>query len=216
MEKRVIWLTASMSVGKSTQRRKLCNALANGKMKVHTGEENGKTYYFTQFGGVSAIGKVKQEDNGATSACDGLDSVFGKVKKEGGIYSVDKALQVSEVVVLEGSQTSPSWGELLQPILKKHKAKLYLVHLKLSYWDNFLRLIQRQSEKRGDFHSDDPLPVIYKGITDKNIESLIGKNRQFNNCFDKCEGLAERLQVDAYKGEEEIFEEILNFCFADL
>jgi hypothetical protein len=107
-----------MSAGKSTQRRMLCSGLGDAPAEVYKGEENGKNYYFTRFGNISCLGKVKQEENGDVSYCDGLDSVFGEVKKEGGIYTIHKALQVSKVVIIEGSQTSPSWAELMQPILE--------------------------------------------------------------------------------------------------
>ena len=205
-------MTGGFSSGKSTQRRNLCVALADKKPKICVGQDNGVNYFYTNFGVISAVGKVKQQVNEAISTCDGLDSVFSFVKKVGGVYTVDKALQASKVVVLEGSQTSPVWAEMLQPILKRHKAKLYLVHLSLSYWDNFLRMSQRQESKG---------KLLAGGLTDKNIESIIGKNRQFNNCYDKCDGLAERIQITPahpngeFKTDNEIFDEILQFCFND-
>src|SRR5437868_2641208 len=134
ISKRVIWLTGSMSAGKSTQRRMLCNEFAEATPVEHTGIDAAKTYFYTSFGKtVACLGKVKQLDNIGASLCDGLDSVFSKVKKEGGIYSIHKALQQHQIVVIEGSQTSPSWATEMQPILKEHSAELYLVHLYLSY-----------------------------------------------------------------------------------
>lgn len=211
MKKRVIWLTGSMSSGKSTQRRLLCNEFATKNIKEHTGVENGLNYHFTSFGIISCLGKVKQVENGEVSMCDGLDSIFGNVKKDGGIFSIDKALQKSKVVVIEGSQTSPSWATLMQPILDKHDADLYLIHLEMSYWQNFNRLIQRQNEKlqaKGE--------AIINELTDRNIESLIGKNRQFNSCYDKVKGLCKRKKVNALLPEGELFEQIVAFTFSDL
>jgi hypothetical protein len=211
MNKRVIWLTGSMSSGKSTMRRLLCNEFATKPMKEHIGEENSLNYHFTSFGAISCLGKVKQIDNGEISACDGLDSVFGNVKKDGGIFTIDKALQRSKIVVVEGSQTSPSWATLMQPILEKHEADLYLIHLQLSYWHNFNRLIQRQNEKlkaKGE-------PLINE-LTDKNIESLIGKNRQFNSCYEKVKGLCYRKKINALLSENEVFDEIVSFTFKDI
>lgn len=220
MRKRIIWLTGGMASGKSTQRRMLCNAFQTEEPKEIKGTENGLNYHYTSFGEVSCIGKVKQVDNGDISMCDGLDSVFGNVKKDGGLYSVKKALQSSTIVVLEGSQTSPSWAELMQKTMKEENAELFLVHLYLSYWENFLRLIKRQGDKeelKGKAIQPDDLHPIYKGITDKNIESLIGKCRQFNNCFDKVQHLVKPVKIICgEKTPEQIFEEILEQCFYDI
>lgn len=219
MNKKVIWLTGSMSSGKSTQRRNLCNEFATLPAEVFEGEEKGLNYHFTSFGVISCLGKVRQEENGEISMCDGLDSVFGHLKKDGSIYTVHKALQKSKVVVIEGSQTSPSWGELLQPILTRHKADLYLVHLSLSYWDNFNRLRERHWHKltaKGVLNQEGDLNLCDITLTDKNIESLIGKSRQFNNCYEKLKGLCPRLKIDATQSEQRVFKQIVKFVFADV
>lgn len=218
MNKKVIWLTGSMSAGKSTQRRNLCSEFATADIAEHTGTEDGKYYHFTSFGVISCIGKVKQTLNGDISMCDGLDSVFGKTKKEGGIYSVHKALECSKIVVLEGSQTSPSWATELQPILKHHKAEMYLVHLHMSYVENIFMLAKRQWDKMKakdpDADLDDAeIDNFIQKMTDKNVESLIGKNRQFNNCYDKVEGLCHRQKIHALQPPDTVFAQIVDFVF---
>lgn len=213
MKKRIIWLTGSMSSGKSTQRRNLCNTFIDGKIIEHKGTKNGMEYHFTSFGSISCLGKVRQIDNGEISPCDGLDSVFGNLKKDGAIATIDLALEQSKIVVIEGSQTSPSWGELMQPILKKHDADLYLIHLYMTYEQNFKRLKERHVAKLNVVGTK--ITVEEHQLTDKQIESLIGKLRQFNACYEKIKHLCKRLRIDATRSEKYILEDIINFCFKD-
>lgn len=222
MNKKLIWLIGGMGSGKSTQRRLLCNAFKETDPKeVNGATKAGVPYMYTSFGqSISCVGKVKQEHNGDISMCDGLDSVFGKLKKDGGLQSVDKALEESNIVVFEGSQTSPSWGEILKATVERHDAEFYMVHLYMTFEENFARVRRRQYDKLkkdgGAMFINDHTEHV---LTDRVIESLIGKCRQFNNCFDKLSPLLYIRDVKIVCGsktEEQVFEEILEKCFADL
>jgi hypothetical protein len=221
MNKKLIWLIGGMGSGKSTQRRLLCNAFRETEPKEIKGNlTDDAEYMFTSFGKtISCIGKVKQEHNGDISMCDGLDSVFGSLKKLGGLHSVDVALQHSDIVVLEGSQTSPSWGELLKSTIERYGAEFHLVHLYMTYEENFNRVRQRQYDK---LKKDGGVMFINDHkehhLTDRVIESLIGKCRQFNNCYDKLFPLTYINKVKILCGnktEEEVFEDIIQGCFAN-
>ena len=199
-------MIGSMASGKSTQRRLLCKNLSDDPKVDHDGDVKGINYSFATFGNIAALGKVKENGDGM---CDGLDAAFGKIKKEGGELSLRLALRECDVVIIEGSQTSLKWFDFIKPLAAEYKANIYLIHFKLSYDDNLNRLRQRQSKKLDLAAWEDTK------LSDKNIESIIGKNQQFNNIFDKLKNQCYALQIDALKPPNVINEEIIDYIFRD-
>jgi deoxyadenosine/deoxycytidine kinase len=169
--KKLIWIMGSMSSGKSTLRRNFCNVMYDGKPKVIRGVMNNVPYIITEFGEVCIVGEATE-----TSACDGLDKSFGHLKKDGGINSVIYGIKNYEYTILEGSQTASTWIEELNFIAKEYNVEFYAIYLNVTLWQNYKRLLNRIQE-RGKTEAD---------MTDKRLESVRSKNKQFRGVFDKC------------------------------
>lgn len=166
-----------MASGKSTLRRALCAVLGTSEPELIATDE----VEYTDFGNIACVGKCLKEDG-----CDGLDSSFGRLKKEGAINTTRKCLELRDIVILEGSQTSGQWIQPLVNMCKEMGVDFYVISLDCRYWANFLRLKQR-IEARGGTEKD---------ITDKRIESVMGKINQFRSAFNKLVPLANCLKID--------------------
>lgn len=193
MNKKLIWLIGGMASGKSTLRRALCTVLENSESKLISNDE----VEYTDFGEIVCIG------NCTLKGCDGLDKSFSRLKKDGGIKSVEHCLKKQKsVVVLEGSQTSSKWIEPLMNICRETDTDFYVILLDNSYWSNLMRLKQRIEEKGG----------TEKDITDKKIDSVLGKNRQFRGVFAKIPDGVNKLRIDCENIElEEKVIKVLQF-----
>lgn len=165
--KKLIWVIGGMASGKSTIRRLLTSVLANGE-KVLIKEDGLEV---TKFGDLCVVGEAKDE-----GVCDGLDSSFGRLKKDGALNSTEYAVENFDITILEGSQTSGNWIDPLKAICEKHGCEFHLILIDVSLWQNFHRLYQRIIE-RGGSDAD---------MTNKRIESVRSKNNQFSNIYDKC------------------------------
>lgn len=193
MNKKLIWLMGGMASGKSTLRRALCTVLATSEPKLIS---NDKVEY-TDFGNIACVGKCLKDDG-----CDGLDSSFGRLKKEGGLNSTRECLKLRDIVILEGSQTSSQWIQPLVDMCKEMNVDFYVVSLDCRYWANFLLLKQR-IEKRGGSERD---------ITDKRIDSVMRKINQFRGVFNKLTPFANCLKIDTEGVElEEKVVKVLQF-----
>lgn len=173
--KKLIWIMGSMSSGKSTLRRNFCNIMHDGESKVLRGGLNNTPYIVTSFGNVGVVGEATE-----TSACDGLDKSFGHLKKDGGLNSVIYSVENFKYTILEGSQTASTWIEELNVIAENYGAEFYAVYLNVTLWQNYKRLLNRIQE-RGKTETD---------MTDKRLESVRSKNKQFRGVFDKCSGVS--------------------------
>lgn len=167
--KKLIWIIGGMASGKSTIRRLLTSVLANDERVLISG--NG--IEVTTFGDLCIVGEAKEE-----GVCDGLDSSFGRLKKDGALNSTEYAIANYDITILEGSQTSGNWIEPLVAMCKKHDCEFHLILMDITLWQNFHRLYQRIL-KRGGSEED---------MTNKRIESVRSKNNQFSNIYEKCLG----------------------------
>lgn len=101
---KIVWIMGGMASGKSTLRRALCYCLG-GEKRIDD------ELHITEYGDdVVCIGACKTgiEDN---FRCDGLDSSFGKLKKDGALSVTEHCIKNYKVTILEGSQTSGKWVE---------------------------------------------------------------------------------------------------------
>lgn len=161
----------SMSSGKSTLRRNFCKVMDGTEGQILKGTFKQVPYVVTEYGTVGVVGEAIEG-----GSCDGLDKSFGLLKKEGGLNSVAFCLNNYEITILEGSQTSSMWIDDLVKISEKYNAKFYAVYLNVTLWQNYQRLLNRIQE-RGKTEAD---------MTDKRLESVRSKNKQFRGVFDKC------------------------------
>lgn len=157
-----------MASGKSTIRRLLTTVLSTDtNTLISQGDIE-----VSSFGILGVVGLVKE--NGA---CDGLDSSFGRIKKDGGLKSVDYSIKNHEITILEGSQTSGEWVKPLMEMCKLNHCKFTMILMDVPLWVNYNRLLKRILE-RGGSESD---------MTDKRLESVRSKSRQFATIYDKSE-----------------------------
>lgn len=166
-KKKLIWITGGMASGKSTLRSQLLNLLKqhDGKLIKEPGLE------YTDYGNVAAVGDCTK-----TNQCNGLDTSFSRLKKEGALATTEHCIKNYDVTILEGAQTSAQWVLPLCEMCLKHDCKFYLVHLDLRYWENYQRLRTRLlASGKTD-----------KDITDDKLDSVRGKNNQSRLINEKC------------------------------
>lgn len=166
--KKLVWIIGGMASGKSTIRRLLTLVLATDEAEFIQTE----TVEVTGFGKLGVVGEAME--NGV---CDGLDRSFGRLKKEGGLSSVEYSIKNYEITILEGSQTSGKWIDPLVEMCKKHQCEFHLILMDISLWENYNRLLNR-IKTRGGADVD---------MTDKRLESVRAKNKQFEGVYLKCE-----------------------------
>lgn len=197
----IVWILGSMASGKTTQSRMLLKNLGEGEEKVvHTVYED-RNIIYTRKGNVAVIGQMK---NGV--ATGGIDPVMSKLKVEGVVASIKEANKHCSLVVVEGAQAAATW----LPAIKELDENFVLVHLELSFENNFRRLKQRQHKKDSKGLED------WRDVEliDNNFISIIGKSKQYRNLFHKIKGeTVNSLQIDATKDEETIHKQILSLIY---
>lgn len=189
--KKLIWFIGGMASGKSTMRRLLTSVLATEKGKLI--QEEGLE--ITSFGRVGIVGQAKEG-----GVCDGLDTSFGRLGKEGALNSVERAVKNYPITILEGSQTSSKWTEELVNICNKYGCEFYLVIMDITLWENYNRLLKRILE-RGGSEAD---------VTNKRLDSVRSKYNQFEGVFIKAEQYGNiiryRLNTSKKTDEEKVIE----------
>ena len=166
-KKKLIWITGGMASGKSTLRSQLLDLLKkyDGKLIKEPGLE------YTDYGNVAAVGDCTKKNQ-----CNGLDSSFGRLKKEGALATTEFCIKNYNITILEGAQTSAQWVLPLCEMCLKHNCRFYLVHLDLRYWENYQRLRTRLLASG----------KTEKDISDDKLESIRGKNNQARLIDEKC------------------------------
>lgn len=192
-KKKLIWITGGMASGKSTLRNQLIELLKDHKGKLI--QEPGLEY--TDYGDIAAVGNCVKSNQ-----CNGLDSSFNRLKKEGAIATTEHCIKNFKVTILEGAQTSAQWVLPLCEMCLRHNCKFYLVHLDLRYWENYRRLSQRLLAS-GKTDLD---------ITDDKLDSVRGKNNQARLINEKCtlSGFVKviRLNTEGMSTEDKLIEVI--------
>ena len=92
-KKKLIWITGGMASGKSTLRSQLLDLLKqnDGKLIKEPGLE------YTDYGNVAAVGDCTK-----TNQCNGLDTSFGRLKKEGALKTTEYCIEHYDITILEG------------------------------------------------------------------------------------------------------------------
>ena len=189
--KKLYWIMGGMASGKSTLRRALCSVF--GTQDAELVQEEGIEY--TSFGRVACPGKCIKSDG-----CDGLDSSFGKLKKEGGIRTTERCVREHEIVVLEGSQTTLQWVKPLVDICSRNNCDFYMVLMDCRLWENYKRL-KKRILARGGSDAD---------VTDDRLNSVRAKNNQYKGIFTKSQEVEGinfiRINTEGMEVEEEIMQ----------
>lgn len=175
--KKLIWIIGGMASGKSTMRRLLTTILSNSEAEFYQTEN----VEVTSFGNLGVVGEVIEG-----GVFDGLDKSFGRLKKEGGLSSVEYCVKNHDITILEGSQTSGMWIDPLVAICEKYNCEFSLILMDIGLWENYNRLYKRIKERGG---SD-------KDVTDKRLESVRSKNKQFEGVYLKC---VEKGSINCFK-----------------
>lgn len=166
-KKLLIWIVGGMASGKSTLRDAMINLLKTSDGVLHSDDK----YEYVDYGRIAVVGNSLK-----TNQCNGLDSSFGKLKKDGALMNTEHCIKNYGITLLEGSQTSAQWVFPLCEMCINHNAEFVLVHLNLRLWENFKRLRNRIVSS-GKTESD---------ITDNKIKSVAGKNSQAELICGKC------------------------------
>lgn len=199
----IIWILGSMASGKTTLNKRLFKSLqftntimSSSLMQGNVDEDN---YIYTKSKSdgsiVSSIGILKE----GTATC-GIDPVMGKLKTTGVELSIKLAFKQSDFVIVEGAQAAITWYDFIQKI----DPNFLLVHLNISYDENIKRLKLRQFKK---LYSREPVnnEHLLLSISDKNYDSVLGKNKQYNNIWTKIsDKVKNKIQVDATLSESEV------------
>ena len=174
--KLVIWFIGGNSVGKTSNAALIHDffkANAGGERKVHEWIDEGKKCSFTQMNLVSSNLGIFGH-----TACGGTDTLNSKFQIQ---RSFEKALEISDVVVIEGIMATGTWIEFI----RRPDIYLWLVLLDVSEESNFQRLRQRRSAKRN-------LPPEEIIISAKTQENLAGKLRGFRSLFARMRSYADK------------------------
>lgn len=201
----IIWIMGSMASGKTTLNKALMYTLSNVSEdtddELVKGTEDGVNYMYTKLGRVASIGQMKK----GVATC-GIDPVMGWLKTEGVELSIRKANEDCEFVIVEGAQAAYTWFDFMEKI----DAEFLLVHLNISYDENIKRLKLRQYKKLHNDYPDNNEHLLLS-ISDKNYDSVLGKNKQYMNIWNKVQDrVRNRLQIDALNSPEQIEMEVLN------
>lgn len=187
----IIWIIGSMASGKTTLNKGLISCISHcriGDGELIQGVEKGVDFMYTKFDDVASIGVMKD----GVATC-GIDPVMGKLKTTGVELSIKKAHEKCDFVIVEGAQAAVTW----LPFISNVDPNFLFVHLDLRYDDNIQRLKLRQYKK---LHGTDPKDNehLLMSITDKNYDSVIGKNKQYLNLWNKISGdIKNKIQVNA-------------------
>ena len=187
--KKLIWITGGMASGKSTLRTQLIELLKqhDGKLIQEPGLE------FTDYGNVAAVGNCTR-----TNQCNGLDSSFGRLKKDGALHTTEYCIENYDITILEGAQTSAQWVFPIIEMCFKNRCKFFLVHLDLRYWENYQRLRTRLLASG----------KTEKDITDNKLDSVRGKINQARLIASQCEkagwGKVIKLNTEDMSTEEKL------------
>ena len=165
--KKIIWIVGGMASGKSTLRNQLIEYLSTSSPKLISTD----TQEYVDGGRVAAIGNCLKGNQ-----CDGLDSSFGKLKKDGAIRNVEHCVKHHEITLIEGSQTSAQWIIPLCEICLNYDCEFILIHLNLRLWENYQRLRKRILESG----------KTEKDITDSKLDSIRAKNSQAKFISEQC------------------------------
>ena len=166
-KKKLIWIVGGMASGKSTLRNKFIELIKSKEGSLISDER----FEFVDYGSLAVVGNCLRSNQ-----CNGLDSSFGKLKKEGAIDSVRHCVENYWMTIVEGSQTSAQWVLPLCEICINNNADFYLVHLNIRLWENFMRLRKRIIDS-GKSESD---------ISDNKLRSVAGKNSQAELICSQC------------------------------
>ena len=203
----LVWILGSMASGKTTLNWKLIDFFSEGKghkMELKQDAHKGVNFCYSKFPNVISLGHMKRD-----SATSGIDPVMGDIKVVGVEKSLELALKEDvDCVIMEGAQASSKWFEFVL----KNDPKFFLIYLHLDYDDNLNRLKYRQHQKmlkKGELFIQDHRDVK---LSNKNYESIIGKNRQYANIFANLgHTTPNALKVDAMQSVEDVFSEVVNF-----
>jgi hypothetical protein len=210
---KILWLLGSMASGKTTQHKLLIELLGNGTLDVYNGCKETSPYCFSVSGEVASLGLLKE----GVQTC-GIDPVYGDLKKDGLRLSIAMAQEKgAELIIMEGAQASMEWYK--QVILPQFAtAKVYVVHLSISYDHNLQRLRQRRWLKTHDtlegFTGSDQMV-----LEDRTYDNVLGKNKQYRSLFKAMQKLSiskplvSTLEIDALNDRFDILEQIAEFIY---
>jgi len=195
----------SMASGKTTLNKNLISTLSYDGHEhgcdIVKGTENGVNFMYSRIGRVASIGQMKD----GVATC-GIDPVMGWLKTEGVELSIRKANEDCEFVIVEGAQAAYTWFDFVEKI----DENFLLVHLNISYDENIKRLKLRQYKKLHNMYPDNNEHLLLS-ISDRNYDSVIGKNKQYMNIWNKVQDrVLNKIQIDALNSPEQIEMEVLN------
>lgn len=190
----IIWIIGGMASGKSTLARSIFfSFFKDGEEAIQNkGQENGVNYIYnySPCKTIAMIGKC----SGAAST--GIDSYMTFLRRQGVELSIRKAASECDIVIVEGAQAALTWKETIKSV----DENFILFHLKIGFFMNMLRLRKRQATK---------LAVEEQSVvlTDKNVGSLLDKNKQYRSLFEKLKGETPNIhEFDVENmGEKELF-----------
>lgn len=175
----VIWIIGGSGVGKSTLARNLHEWI---RKTLYSGKQNGPILvrfpkstpeiFYTKYSDYSCnLGDMTK------SQCGGCDTLSNK---EQIISTFNQAIQDFPIVVLEGIMATGQWGDFL----KTRDTILFLVHLGMSSENNFKRLKERRSIKKG-------VDVSKIVLEQKTMDNLSRKLRGFKSLYNKMKSLSD-------------------------
>lgn len=173
-DKVILWILGALSSGKTTQNKLLLEKLGTAPLKYHEGEEAGIPYFFTTYGDICSLGKIDG------TQCCGLDRVSSRLKNEGVKLSIEKALQVCSIVIVESIMSASTWPALFQGF-DVHKM---MFRLNTTFEENVRRLKWRQWQDKSEKSSDRGDFLQHK-LTDANYEFIRKTRMQYENIFEK-------------------------------
>lgn len=169
--KKLIWIIGATASGKSTLRRSLVDYVATKKKGTIVSVPKRE---YTDYGNAVVLGKCRE--NGM---CDGLDLSFNHMTKEGCMETVGYCLQNYQYTFIEGTMATAQWILPLCEMCMKYGVNFYMIHINMSYWRNYKRLVERVINRGGS--EDD--------VKDSMLDSVRGKSVQMRNLYNKCANL---------------------------
>jgi len=208
----IIWILGSLSSGKTTQNKLLQEHLGNRERQYLTGESGGIPYAYTKYGDICSLGDLNE------SVCCGLDRVTSRLKNEGIYNSLKEALSDCDIVVVESIMSASTWFDKL----KEYDAKLFMVHIGVSFEENVRRLKIRQWKKDNPNHKGPNLELQdnIQGmveLSDANYEFIRKTRMQYQNIFDKFKDQCDSLSVECTNLKpKEVNNLIMKFIYSQL
>lgn len=213
-------MVGSNGAGKTTQSKlliKFFNEKTLEPKKVISCEAGGQNVMYTVYNnGFCVIGKVGQNQ------CTGIDSVYGKLKADGVVKSIEMALNDDDVniILAECIFATVSWVRKIYNAGFFGSMRKVVIHLDLTMWENFNRIQQRRAKKQG---IEEWWTIPLQNTVYKNVGA---KNRETRTIFEKLIGEHERteenlvfedgLKISAVEPENKIHKNIVNFIFDNL